>query len=109
MKQDVERIGSFLKANFPEIDFLKVEPFRLVHIEPAHTNPTQFFAKEVFQNLEDTTEFHTAFKCVPLRQYAQVYKHYKGMEDQISKIDRMYVDSEGRFKFLPPGSTFSLL
>ncbi len=108
MKQEVETIASFLRATFPEIDFLKVEPFRLVHIEPEHTNPTHFFAKEIFDDLEDMTRYHTVFKCVPLRQYAQVYKHYTGMADKITKIDRMYVDAEGRFKFLPQGSIFSV-
>jgi hypothetical protein len=108
-KADIQRrfdtISDFLENNLPDIDFIKVEAFRLKLLSPEDYQPA-YFVKEVFDNkhLHKLDVSRPVFKCVHVQHFAQVYKLYLGKEDQINEMDRTYCTPQGEKKVMPVGS-----
>lgn len=99
----VAKLRQFLDEEASDIDFVRLEPFRLVRLGPATNNDTEMFVKEALSAEAETEEAAGAgaapasvtFKCVYSRKFALAFKYY--FRQEINEMDRTYVDAEGRF------------
>ena len=101
----VAKLRRFLDEKVSDIDFIRLDPFRLVRLGPAKDNETDMFVKEAI-SLEGDDEggkprapTSVTFKCVFIRKFAQAIKTY--FQREINEMDRTYVDSDGRFHVMP--------
>lgn len=118
----LNRIRKTLHDRASDIDFIKLEPFRLVRLGPSTPdNESIMFVKEIL-GAGDTNSGRggtaiessrlplprgvvgVQFKCVIMRKFPQAFKHYLNME--INEMDRTYVDQEGRIHIMPPGEVW---
>lgn len=101
----VAKLRQFLDEKASDIDFVRLEPFRLVRLGPATNNDTEMFVKEALSTEAEAEAEEAAgagappasvtFKCVYTRKFALAFKYY--FHQEINEMDRTYVDAEGRF------------
>lgn len=97
----VAKLRQFLDEEASDIDFVRLEPFRLVRLGPATNNDTEMFVKEALSTKAEEAAGARAppssvtFKCVYSRKFALAFKYY--FRQEINEMDRTYVDAEGRF------------
>jgi hypothetical protein len=104
----VAKLRQFLDEKASDIDFVRLEPFRLVRLGPATNNDTEMFVKEALSTEAEAEAEEAAgagappasvtFKCVYTRKFALAFKYY--FHQEINEMDRTYVDAEGRFHTL---------